>query len=43
MVHETRDVLDVKFARFRIPDVPGYCLPDSEAGYRIQISEKLKD
>ena len=30
-----RDVPDVKFAGFRIPDVAGCCLPDSGAGFRI--------
>ena len=29
----TRDVPDITFAGFRIPDVAGCCLPDS--GYRI--------
>jgi len=37
----SRDVPDVKFVGFRIPDVARYCLLDS--GYRIQNSEKLKD
>ena len=31
----SRAVPDVKFARFRIPDVAGCCLPDSGTGFRI--------
>jgi hypothetical protein len=38
-----RDVPDIKFAGLRIPDIAGCCLPDSRAGFRIQISGKLKD